>query len=165
MSTPQAGDLAPEIALADETGTTHRLADQRGRWTIVYFYPKDDTPGCTVEACEFRDANDTIVERGADVWGISPQGATSKKSFREKFHLPFVLLADEKHEVAEAYGSWVEKQNYGKTYWGTARTTFLVDPDGRIAHAWPKVKPEGHAADVLATLDAAQAARGAPVAG
>ena len=165
MSTPQAGDLAPEIALPDETGTTHRLADQRGRWTIVYFYPKDDTPGCTVEACEFRDANDTIVERGADVWGISPQGATSKKSFREKFHLPFVLLADEKHEVAEAYGSWVEKQNYGKTYWGTARTTFLVDPDGRIAHAWPKVKPEGHAADVLTTLDAAQAARGAPVAG
>ena len=164
MSTPQAGDLAPEIALPDETGTNHRLADQRGRWTIVYFYPKDDTPGCTVEACEFRDANETIVERGADVWGISPQGATSKKSFREKFDLPFVLLADEKHEVAEAYGSWVEKQNYGRTYWGTARTTFLVDPDGRIAHAWPKVKPEGHAADVLATLDAALTARGAAVA-
>jgi peroxiredoxin Q/BCP len=165
MSTPQAGDLAPEIALPDETGTIHRLADQRGRWTIVYFYPKDDTPGCTVEACEFRDANDTIVERGADVWGISPQGAASKRSFREKFQLPFVLLADEKHEVAEAYGSWVEKQNYGKTYWGTARTTFLVDPDGRIVHAWPKVKPEGHAADVLATLDEAEAARSSAVAG
>jgi peroxiredoxin Q/BCP len=165
MSTPQAGDLAPEIALPDETGTIHRLADQRGRWTIVYFYPKDDTPGCTVEACEFRDANDTIVERGADVWGISPQGAPSKKSFREKFHLPFTLLADEKHETAEAYGSWVEKQNYGKTYWGTARTTFLVDPEGRIAHAWPKVKPEGHAADVLATLDEAHARRSAAVAG
>jgi peroxiredoxin Q/BCP len=165
MSTPQAGDLAPEIALPDETGTIHRLADQRGRWTIVYFYPKDDTPGCTVEACEFRDANDTIVERGADVWGISPQGAPSKKSFREKFHLPFTLLADEKHETAEAYGSWVEKQNYGKTYWGTARTTFLVDPEGRIAQAWPKVKPEGHAADVLATLDEAQARRSAAVAG
>jgi peroxiredoxin Q/BCP len=165
MSTPETGDLAPEIALPDETGTVHRLADQRGRWTIVYFYPKDDTPGCTVEACEFRDANDTIVERGADVWGISPQGAPSKKSFREKFHLPFTLLADEKHETAEAYGSWVEKQNYGKTYWGTARTTFLVDPEGRIAHAWPKVKPEGHAADVLATLDEAQARRSAAVAG
>jgi peroxiredoxin Q/BCP len=165
MSTPQAGDLAPEIALPDETGTIHRLADQRGRWTIVYFYPKDDTPGCTVEACEFRDANDTIVERGADVWGISPQGATSKRSFRQKFRLPFVLLADEKHEVADAYSSWVEKQNYGKTYWGTARTTFLVDPDGRIAHAWPKVKPEGHAADVLATLDEAEAARSSAVAG
>jgi peroxiredoxin Q/BCP len=165
MSTPEAGDLAPEIALPDETGTIHRLADQRGRWTIVYFYPKDDTPGCTVEACEFRDANDKIVERGADVWGISPQGAPSKKSFREKFHLPFTLLADEKHETAEAYGSWVEKQNYGKTYWGTARTTFLVDPEGRIAHAWPKVKPEGHAADVLATLDEAHARRSAAVAG
>ena len=164
MSTPQAGDLAPEIALPDETGTIHRLADQHGRWTIVYFYPKDDTPGCTVEACEFRDANDTIVERGADVWGISPQGATSKRSFREKFELPFVLLADEKHEIADAYGSWVEKQNYGKTYWGTARTTFLVDPDGRIARTWLKVKPEGHAADVLATLNGAQAARGSAVA-
>jgi peroxiredoxin Q/BCP len=165
MSTPQTGDLAPEIALPDETGTIHRLADQRGRWTIVYFYPKDDTPGCTVEACEFRDANDTIVERGADVWGISPQGATSKRSFREKFQLPFVLLADEKHEVADAYGAWVEKQNYGKTYWGTARTTYLVDPDGRIAHVWPKVKAEGHAADVLAVLDDAAGTRGSAVAG
>jgi peroxiredoxin Q/BCP len=156
---PDVGDPAPEIALPDETGSIHRLADQRGRWTIVYFYPKDDTPGCTVEACEFRDANVTINERGADVWGISPQGASSKKHFREKFDLPFILLADEGHEVAEAYGSWVEKQNYGKTYMGTARTTFLVDPDGRIAKTWSKVKPEGHAADVLASLDAFQAAR------
>ena len=158
MSMPEAGDLAPEIALPDETGTVHHLSDQRGRWTIVYFYPKDDTPGCTVEACEFRDANETIHEKGADVWGISPQGAPSKKAFREKFGLPFVLLADVDHAVAEAYGSWVEKQNYGKTYWGTARTTFLVDPSGRIAHVWPKVKPEGHAAEVIAALDAARAA-------
>ncbi len=165
MRTPEAGDLAPEIALPDETGTIHRLESQRGRWTIVYFYPKDDTPGCTVEACEFRDGNETFVERGADVWGISPQGATSKRAFREKFGLPFLLLADEQHAVADAYGSWVEKQNYGKTYWGTARTTFLVDPDGRVARAWPKVKPEGHAADVLAALAAAQAARSAAVAG
>jgi thioredoxin-dependent peroxiredoxin len=158
MSIPEAGDLAPEIALPDETGAVHRLADQRGRWTIVYFYPKDDTPGCTVEACEFRDANETIHERGADVWGISPQGAQSKKAFREKFGLPFLLLADADHAVAEAYGSWVEKQNYGKTYWGVARTTFLVGPDGRIARTWAKVKPEGHAAEVIAALDAAQAA-------
>jgi thioredoxin-dependent peroxiredoxin len=158
MSTPQAGDLAPEIALPDETGTIHRLADQRGRWTIVYFYPKDDTPGCTVEACEFRDANETIHERGADVWGISPQGAQSKRAFREKFGLPFILLADTDHAVADAYGTWVEKVNYGKTYMGVARTTFLVDPEGRIAHTWPKVKPEGHAAEVIAALDAAQAA-------
>jgi peroxiredoxin Q/BCP len=158
MSTPEAGDLAPEIALPDETGTVHRLADQRGRWTIVYFYPKDDTPGCTVEACEFRDANETIHERGADVWGISPQGAQSKRAFREKFGLPFTLLADTDHAVAEAFGSWVEKVNYGKRYMGVARTTFLVDPEGRIARTWPKVKPEGHAAEVIAALDAVQAA-------
>jgi peroxiredoxin Q/BCP len=163
MSIPEAGDPAPDIALPDETGTVHRLADQRGRWTVVYFYPKDDTPGCTVEACEFRDANETIHERGADVWGISPQGAQSKRAFREKFGLPFILLADTDHAVAEAYGTWVEKVNYGKTYMGVARTTFLVDPEGRIAHTWPKVKPEGHAAEVIAALDAAQAAGvGAP---
>ncbi len=158
MSTPQPGDAAPEIALPDENGTIHNLADQRGRWTIVYFYPTDNTPGCTVEACEFRDANETYLERGADVWGISPQGAKSKRSFREKFGLPFALLADEGHAVADAYGTWVEKQNYGKTYWGTARSTFLVDPDGRIAQVWNKVKPGGHAAEVLAALDEAQAA-------
>jgi thioredoxin-dependent peroxiredoxin len=157
MSLPNVGDPAPEVALPDATGTIHRLSDQRGRWTILYFYPKDDTPGCTTEACEFRDANATITERGADVWGVSPQSAQSKASFREKFDLPFVLLADEAHEVAEAYGTWVEKQNYGKTYWGTSRTTFLVDPDGRIAHVWGKVKPEGHAADVLRALDSLQA--------
>jgi len=160
MSLPNVGDPAPEVALPDATGTVHRLSDQRGRWTILYFYPKDDTPGCTTEACEFRDANATITERGADVWGVSPQGPQSKASFREKLDLPFVLLADEGHEVAEAYGTWVEKQNYGKTYWGTSRTTFLVDPDGRIAHVWAKVKPEGHAADVLRTLDSQQASRG-----
>ncbi|HYX10770.1 MAG TPA: thioredoxin-dependent thiol peroxidase [Candidatus Acidoferrum sp.] len=156
MSIPDVGELAPEFALPDETGTIHRLSDQRGRWTIVYFYPKDDTPGCTVEACEFRDANETIHERGAGVWGISPQGTKSKRAFREKFGLPFTLLADEDHAVAEAYGSWVEKVNYGKTYMGVARTTFLVGPDGRIARTWPKVKPEGHAAEVIAALDALQ---------
>jgi peroxiredoxin Q/BCP len=156
MPIPSVGDQAPPIALPDETGTIHDLSRQRGRWTILYFYPKDDTPGCTVEACEFRDANETITERGADVWGISPQGTVSKRKFREKFGLPFTLLADEGHEVAEAYGSWVEKQNYGRTYMGTARTTFLVDPDGRIARTWPKVKPEGHAADVMAALDELQ---------
>jgi len=158
MSIPTPGELAPEIALPDETGAIHRLSEQRGRWTVVYFYPADDTPGCTVEACEFRDANDTITERGADVWGISPQGASSKRSFREKFGLPFLLLADTDHAVADAWGSWVEKKNYGKTYWGTARRTFLVDPQGRVAKSWEKVKPEGHAADVLAALDEAQSA-------
>ena len=159
MQIPDVGEQAPPIALPDETGTVHDLATQRGRWTIVYFYPTDDTPGCTVEACEFRDANETIHERGADVWGISPQGAGSKRKFREKFGLPFLLLADEQHQVADAYGSWVEKQNYGKTYMGTARRTFLVDPAGRIARTWQKVKPEGHAAEVIAALDELQTAR------
>ena len=158
MDMPAVGDVAPDVALPDASGTIHRLADQRGRWTVLYFYPKDDTPGCTVEACEFRDANSTIVERGADVWGVSPQGATSKRAFTEKFGLPFTLLADEDHAVADEYGSWVEKQNYGKTYWGVARRTFLIDPNGRVAKVWPKVKPEGHAAEVLAALDEAQAA-------
>jgi peroxiredoxin Q/BCP len=156
---PEIGDQAPEVALPDESGTIHRLSDQRDRWTILYFYPKDDTPGCTIEACEFRDSNDTIVERGADVWGVSPQGAASKRSFREKFGLPFTLLADTDHQVADAYGSWVEKENYGRKYMGTARTTFLIDPSGRIARTWPKVKPEGHAADVLGALTEAQAAQ------
>jgi thioredoxin-dependent peroxiredoxin len=154
---PDRGDPAPDVVLLDDSGTLRSLADQRGRWTILYFYPKDDTPGCTVEACEFRDATEGITQRGADVWGISPQGAQSKQSFREKFGLPFSLLIDEGHKVAEAYGSWVQKQNYGKTYWGTARTTFLVGPDGRIVRAWHKVRPEGHAAEVLEALDAAQA--------
>jgi peroxiredoxin Q/BCP len=157
MTIPEPGDQAPEFALSDESGTVHRLGDQRGRWTILYFYPTDDTPGCTTEACAFRDVNDTIQERGADVWGVSPQGAASKRAFREKFGLPFRLLADEDHAVADAYGSWVEKNNYGKTYWGTARRTFLIDPEGRVAHVWPKVKPEGHAAEVLAALDEARA--------
>ena len=157
MSLPAVGDLAPEVALPDETGTVHRLADQRGRWTVLYFYPKDDTPGCTVEACEFRDRIDTFLERGADVWGISPQGGASKRAFREKFQLPFTLLSDEGHTVADVYGTWVEKQNYGKTHWGTARTTFLVGPDGRIARVWPKVRSEGHATEVLEALDELQA--------
>jgi peroxiredoxin Q/BCP len=153
MSLPAVGDQAPEVALPDEAGTVHHLADQRGRWTVLYFYPKDDTPGCTIEACEFRDQIAIITERGADVWGVSPQGAASKRAFREKFSLPFTLLADERHEAAEAYGSWVEKENYGRTYWGTARTTFLISPDGRIARVWPKVKPEGHAQEILAAIE------------
>ena len=158
MSMPAAGDRAPEVALPDQSGTVHRLSDQRGRWTILYFYPADDTPGCTVEACEFRDSNETIREQGADVWGVSPQSSASKRAFREKFGLPFTLLADEGHAVADAYGSWVEKNNYGKTSWGTARRTFLIDPEGRVARVWPKVKPAGHAAEVLVALEEERAA-------
>ena len=158
MSTmPAAGDPAPDFALPDETGAVHRLADQRGRWTVVYFYPKDDTPGCTVEACAFRDANDDLVAAGATVWGISPDDAASHGRFRAKFHLTFPLLSDEDHAVAEAYGAWVEKVNYGKRYMGIQRSTFLVGPDGRIAEAWHRAKPEGHAEEVSAALAAAKA--------
>jgi peroxiredoxin Q/BCP len=159
MSMPQVGDLAPDVALPDETGTIHHLAEQRGRWTILYFYPEDDTPGCTAEACEFRDRNEVIHGRGADVWGVSPDGGASHKKFREKYELPFVLLADEGHKLADTYGAWGEKQNYGRTYMGLIRSTFLIDPDGRIARAWPKVKAQGHAETVLKTLDELQAAR------
>jgi len=160
MDIPGVGELAPPVALQDEAGTLRTLDEQRGRWTVLYFYPKDDTPGCTTEACGFRDTSAGFAERDADVWGISPQGPASKQAFRSKYGLDFPLLADEDHAVAEAYGSWVEKQNYGKTYWGTARTTFIVDPDGRIARTWPKVRPDGHADEVLAALDELQSQRG-----
>ncbi len=161
MSTPQAGDVAPDVALPDETGTVHRLAEQLGRWTILYFYPQDDTAGCTTEACQFRDLNEHYVDTGADVWGVSPDNATSHRRFREKFDLPFTLLSDVDHDVATRYGAWAEKVNYGKTYMGIVRSSFLIDPDGRIARAWPKVKADGHASEVLEALEEARAARAA----
>ncbi|CAN5524444.1 thioredoxin-dependent thiol peroxidase [soil metagenome] len=151
---PLVGDEAPDFSIRDDRGHQQRLADQRGRWIVLYFYPKDDTAGCTVEACEFRDADAQFGAYRAVVWGVSPQGTDSKAAFRAKFELPFNLLADEDHAVAEAYGTWVLKENNGKTYWGVQRSTFLIDPDGRVAHVWPRVKPEGHAADVLAAIEA-----------
>lgn len=159
MSMPQAGDLAPEVALPDEHGTIHRLSDRRGSWTVVYFYPKDDTPGCTTEACEFRDLNAAVEDRGAVIWGISRDGGESHAAFRARHGLPFTLLSDPDHAVTEAWGAWQLKVQYGKESMGVVRSSFLVDPDGRVARAWPKVSPEGHAAEVLAALEAAQAAR------
>ncbi len=161
MSMPVAGDRAPEVALHDEHGTVHRLADRRGSWTVVYFYPKDNTSGCTTEACEFRDLHTDITGLDAAVWGVSPDGSGSHAAFRAKFGLPFTLLSDEDHAVAEAYGVWQEKTKYGRTYMGVVRSSFLVGPDGRVAAAWPNVKPEGHAAQVLAAIREAQAAAGA----
>jgi len=156
---PQLGDEAPDIVLPDDTGTERRLADERGKWIVLYFYPKDDTSGCTTEACEFRDINAHIAARAAEVWGVSILGSGSKAAFKRKFGLPFVLLADEQHAVAERYGTWVLKQNYGKSYWGVTRSTFLVDPEGKIARTWPTVKAEGHAAEVLAALDEVRSSR------
>ncbi len=161
MTSPQTGDPAPDLVLPDEHGALHRLADRRGSWTIVYFYPKDDTPGCTTEACGFRDADADIAALGAQVWGISPDGAASHAAFRARFGLPFTLLSDEDHAAAERWGAWGEKQSYGKTSVGILRSTFLVDPEGRIARAWSRVRADGHAAQVLDALRAASGARDA----
>jgi peroxiredoxin Q/BCP len=159
MSTPDVGDLAPDIALPGDDGVIHRLVDQRGRWTIVYFYPADDTPGCTTEACQFRDLDVEATAADADVWGISPDGTASHGRFRAKYDLNFTLLSDEDHAVAEAYGAWALKSNYGREYMGIQRSTFLIDPNGRIAHSWPKVRADGHAAEVIAALEAARSGR------
>ena len=159
VSVPGSGDRAPDIALPDETGAVHRLSEQHDRWTIVYFYPKDDTPGCTVESCQFRDLNADIRNAGAELWGISPDGAASHARFREKFNLPFTLLSDEDHAVADAYGAWQQKTFLGKKYMGIQRSTFLVGPDGFVVRSWPQVKADGHATEVLAALEEARAAR------
>ena len=157
MSIPQPGDQAPEVALPDETGTTHRLSDRRGSWTVVYFYPKDDTPGCTTEACAFRDLHSDFTGADAEIWGISPDGSGAHAAFRAKYGLPFTLLSDEEHAVAEAYGAWREKTNYGKTYMGIGRSSFLVGPDGTVVRTWANVKAEGHAEQVREALEEARA--------
>jgi thioredoxin-dependent peroxiredoxin len=155
---PTLGQLAPDFELRDDEGRAHRLSERKGHFTVVYFYPADDTPGCTKEACSFRDAHASFGEADTEVWGISPQGTASKAAFRAKYGLPFTLLADMDHAVADIYGSWVEKESAGRTYWGVGRNSFLVDPDGRIAHVWTKVKPEAHAGEVLEALSQARAA-------
>ncbi len=151
-SLPEVGRPAPDFELPDDEGNPRRLSDARGRWLVLYFYPKDDTPGCTTEACEFRDAHADVQERGAEVWGISVLGSGSKAAFKAKFGLPYALLADEEHAVAERYGTWVEKENYGRRYMGVQRATLLIDPDGIVRRVWPKVRAEGHAAEVLAAI-------------
>jgi peroxiredoxin Q/BCP len=155
---PAVGDPAPDFILPDDTGKERSLAAERGHWLVLYFYPKDDTPGCTTESCQFRDAYAEYQRTGAEVWGISVLGSGSKAAFKAKFGLPFTLIADESHEVAERYGVWVEKQNYGKTSKGIERATFLVDPQGRVARVWSKVTPEGHADEVLEALRSLSAA-------
>jgi thioredoxin-dependent peroxiredoxin len=146
------GRPAPDFTLTSETGDQVSLMALRGRPVVLYFYPKDDTPGCTTQACGIRDSWDEFAERGAVVLGVSPDTPESHVRFREKYGLPFTLLADPDHEVAERYGVWVEKQNYGKTYWGIERSTFVIDEEGNVARVMRRVKPDTHAADVLAAL-------------
>ena len=146
------GKPAPDFTLAADDGTTVKLSELRGKPVVLYFYPKDDTPGCTTQACGIRDSWQEFAERGAVVLGVSPDTPESHVRFRDKYGLPFTLLADPEHEVAERYGVWVEKKNYGKTYWGIERSTFVIDEDGNVSRVMRRVKPDAHAVDVLAAL-------------
>jgi peroxiredoxin Q/BCP len=146
------GKPAPDFEAQTDSGETVKLSDFRGRPVVLYFYPKDDTPGCTTEACEFRDAYDVYRERGAEVLGISPDNVASHEKFKSKYQLPFTLLADPDHAIAEKYGVWGERKFAGKTYMGINRSTFVIDPDGNVASAMLGIKPAGHAQDVLDKL-------------
>jgi thioredoxin-dependent peroxiredoxin len=146
------GDKAPTFSLTDENGETVSSSDFAGKKVVVYFYPKDDTPGCTKEACGFRDNYDDILQKGAVVIGISADDQKSHGKFKSKYDLPFYLLSDPEKEVIEAFGAWGEKSMYGKTYMGIMRSTFVIDEDGTIIKAWPKVKPADHAQEVLDVL-------------
>ena len=149
---PTVGELAPDFELRDDVGVAHRLSNRRGHFTVVYFYPADDTSGCTKEACSFRDNHAAFIEADTEVWGLSPQGPASKAAFRAKYGLPFTLLPDEDHAVAEAYGAWGEKTNYGKTSMGIIRSAFVIDEDGKIVLAKYNVKPDATAPGALAAL-------------
>jgi peroxiredoxin Q/BCP len=148
------GKPAPDFELTSDSGEDVSLAGLRGKQVVLYFYPKDDTPGCTTQACGIRDAYGEFEAAGAVVLGVSPDGERSHVKFKKKFDLPFTLLADEEHQVAEAYGVWVEKKYMGRTYMGVERSTFVIGEDGNVKKIMRKVKPATHADDVLATLRA-----------
>ena len=150
-TTLSTGDKAPAFTLLDQDEQKVKLTDFKGRKVLVYFYPKADTPGCTTQSCALRDIAGDIGDTA--IVGISPDASAKQKKFDDKYSLGFPLLADTEHAVAEAYGVWGEKKNYGRTYMGIVRSTYLIDPEGRIARAWPKVKADGHAAATLAALE------------
>ncbi|HEX2434591.1 MAG TPA: thioredoxin-dependent thiol peroxidase [Gaiellaceae bacterium] len=148
------GQEAPGFELTSDTGERVRLSQFRGKPVVLYFYPKDDTPGCTAQACGIRDTYEDFEQQGAVVLGVSPDDESSHVKFKQKYGLPFTLLADPDHEVADQYGVWAERKYMGKTYWGVERSTFLIDEEGRIAKIMRRVKPDTHADQVLAALAA-----------
>ena len=150
MALLSAGDKAPPFQAADQDGEKVSLSDFKGRKVVLYFYPKDDTPGCTKEACSFRDAWSRLRRKKIAVLGVSADDERSHRKFAEKYDLPFRLLADTDKSILKAYGAWGEKSLYGRKYMGILRTTYLIDEKGRIARVWPRVKPEGHADEILA---------------
>jgi len=148
----QAGTTAPDFTLQTDDGGEVTLSDYRGKKVVLYFYPKDDTPGCTAEACSFRDDYAQILAAGAGVLGVSPDDIKSHSRFKVKYTLPFALLSDPDHRVAEMYGAWGEKRMYGKSYMGIIRSTFIIDEQGTIVRVFPQVTPKGHSQEVLAAL-------------
>jgi len=143
---------APDFELADESGVLRKLSDYLGKDVVLYFYPKDDTSGCTTEACNFRDDYSAYEKAGVTILGVSPDSPESHTKFKAKFHLPFNLLADVDHKVCELFGVWGKKSMYGKEYYGVNRTTFLIDKEGMIRKVFEKVKPADHSAEILASL-------------
>ena len=146
------GTIAPDFQLLADDGREVRLSDYRGKKVVLYFYPKDNTPGCTTEACSFRDGHSELVAAGAVVLGVSPDSVKSHVNFKTKFDLPFALLSDPDHQVAELYGAWGEKKMYGRTYMGIMRSTFIIDEEGVIVKVFPKVTPKDHSQQVLQAL-------------
>jgi peroxiredoxin Q/BCP len=152
MPIPQTGDPAPDFQLQDQNGNDVKLSQLRGKNVVLYFYPKDNTSGCTQEACDFRDEHSALRDAGAVVLGVSPDDIKSHQKFATKFSLPFPLLADTERKVCESYGVWGEKSLYGRKFMGVTRATFLIDPKGKVSRAWPKVKVQGHVQEILQLL-------------
>lgn len=154
MTRPAVGDTVPAFEMTADDGSVVSDAALRGRRYVLYFYPKDDTPGCTTQACSLRDSFAAVTGTGVEVFGVSPDSVRSHVKFRDKYALPYRLLSDEGHRAAEAFGVWIEKSRYGRTYFGNERTSFIVGPDGRVEHVLPKVKPDEHVGLILEALAA-----------
>lgn len=152
MALLEVGTKAPKFTAKDQDGATVKLGDFKGKKVVIYFYPKDDTPGCTKEACAFRDSFPKFKKLGVEVLGVSTDGEAKHRKFIEKYDLPFRLLADDDKQLVEAFGVWGEKSLYGRKYMGTNRVTYLIDEAGKVEAVWPKVKPETHADEILAML-------------